>query len=120
MTQGSPRRPSWRIIVQGGVISGLLNAVVAEDLPGPGTVFLQVSWRFIRAVGVGEEITGEVEVVSVRNDKPTCQLKTRVTNGAGEECLVGEATVYVAMLSSPPPRAGVQSRDANRDALVRC
>ncbi len=99
-----------RIIVQGGVISGLLNAVVAEDLPGPGTVFLQVSWRFIRAVGVGEEITGEVEVVSVRNDKPTCQLKTRVTNGAGEECLVGEATVYVAMLK--------QSAAARRSAVA--
>ena len=89
-----------RIIVQGGVTSGILNAVVAEDLPGPGTVFLQVSWRFVKAVGVGEQITGEVEVVSVRDDKPICQLKTRVTNEAGEECLMGEATVYVAALKA--------------------
>lgn len=87
-----------RVIVQGGVISGILNAVVAEDLPGPGTVFLGVSWRFVRAVGVDEEITGEVEVASVRDDKPICELRTRVLNANGEECLTGEATVYVAAL----------------------
>ena len=87
-----------KLIVQGGVTSGLLNAVVAEDLPGPGTVFLSVNWRFVRAVGVDEEITGEVEVVSVRDDKPICELKTRVLNAGGEECLVGSAVVYVAAL----------------------
>ncbi|MFD1704712.1 MaoC family dehydratase [Methylopila henanensis] len=99
-----------RIIVQGGVTSGILNAVVAEDLPGPGTVFLQVSWRFVKAVGVGDQITGEIEVVSVRDDKPICQLKTRVTNEAGEECLVGEATVYVAALKA--------TNDAVRSAVA--
>ena len=34
------------LIVQGGVTSGLLNALVAEDLPGPGSVFLHVDWSF--------------------------------------------------------------------------
>lgn len=87
-----------KLIVQGGVISGILNAVVAEDVPGPGTVFLAVSWRFVKAVGVDEEITGEVEVVRVRDDKPICELKTRVVNAAGDDCLTGEATVYVAGL----------------------
>jgi len=87
-----------RLIVQGGVTSGLLNAVVAEDLPGPGTVFLQVSWQFLKAVGVDEAITGEVEVVSVRDDKPICRLKTRVTDESGADCITGEATVYVAAL----------------------
>ena len=41
--------PFGGLIVQGGVTSGLLNAVVAEDLPGPGTVFLGVEWRFLKA-----------------------------------------------------------------------
>src|SRR3954466_8117128 len=49
------------IIVQGGVTSGLLNAVVAEDLPGPGSVFLQVDWRFMQPVRPGDTITAEVE-----------------------------------------------------------
>lgn len=87
-----------RLIVQGGVTSGLLNAVVAQDLPGPGTVFLGVNWRFVRAVGVDEEITAEVEVTSVRDDKPICELATRIVNEKGEICLSGTATVYVASL----------------------
>jgi acyl dehydratase len=83
-----------KLIVQGGVTSGLLNAVVAEDLPGPGTVFLGVEWKFVKAVGVGEQITGRVEVVSVRDDKPICTLKTSVINAEGEDCLNGTATTY--------------------------
>ena len=51
------------LIVQGGVTSGLLNAVVAEDLPGPGSVFLEVNWRFLAPVRPGDEITAEVEVL---------------------------------------------------------
>jgi len=51
------------VIVQGGVTSGLLNAVVAEDLPGPGSVFLEVNWRFLAPVRPGDEITAEVEVL---------------------------------------------------------
>ena len=54
------------IIVQGGVTSGLLNAVVAEDLPGPGSVFLHVDWDFKAPVRPGDEITAEVEVVEAR------------------------------------------------------
>jgi acyl dehydratase len=96
-----------KLIVQGGVVSGILNAVVAEDLPGPGTVFLGVSWRFVKAIGVDEEMTGEVEVVDVREDKPICGLKTRVMNAKGEDCLVGEATVYVAALRLARTRSKV-------------
>jgi acyl dehydratase len=55
-----------RIIVQGGVTSGLLNAVVAEDLPGPGSVFLHVNWSFKAPVAPGDEITAEVEVLEAR------------------------------------------------------
>src|SRR4026208_1558423 len=51
-----------RIIVQGGVTSGLLNAVVAEDLPGPGSVFLETHWKFVKAVPVGGIITATVKV----------------------------------------------------------
>ena len=44
------------LIVQGGVTSGILNAVVAEDLPGPGSVFLSVEWQFVKAVYLGDTI----------------------------------------------------------------
>jgi acyl dehydratase len=88
-----------KLIVQGGVTSGLLNAVVAEDLPGPGTVFLGVEWKFVKAVGVDETITARVEVVKVRDDKPICTLATRVVNAAGEDCLTGTATTYTVPLA---------------------
>src|SRR5229473_2718423 len=66
------------IVVQGGVTSAILNAVVAEDLPGPGTVFLNVSWSFKAPVRPGDTITGQVEVTAVRADKPITELITRV------------------------------------------
>ena len=83
-----------RIIVQGGVTSGLLNAVVAEDLPGPGSVFLQVSWAFKAPVGPGDEITAEVEVRSAREDKPIYELATTITNQDGVVVLDGTAVVW--------------------------
>ncbi len=88
-----------RLIVQGGVTSGMLNAVVAEDLPGPGSVFLEVSWKFVKAVGIGELITGRVEVTEVRADKPITRLETSVRNEAGELCLTGTATVFTVPLA---------------------
>src|SRR5512146_2567900 len=82
------------IIVQGGVTSGLLNAVVAEDLPGPGSVFLHVDWSFRAPVRPGDEITAEVEVLERRPDKPIRRLRTTITNGAGTVVLDGNALVY--------------------------
>jgi acyl dehydratase len=82
------------LIVQGGVTSGLLNAVVAEDLPGPGSVFLQVDWRFTAPVRPGDTITAEVEVLDARADKPITTLRTTITNGDGVVVLDGSAVVW--------------------------
>ena len=82
------------IIVQGGVTSGLLNAVVAEDLPGPGTVFLHVDWSFMAPVRPGDEITAEVEVLERRDDKPIGTIRTTITNQQGTTVLDGKAVVY--------------------------
>lgn len=87
-----------RLIVQGGVTSGLLNALVAEDLPGPGTVFLSVAWSFVRAVGVGEWLTARAEVQAVRDDKPICTLATTILNAAGEPVLTGTAVTFTVPL----------------------
>ncbi len=92
------RSPFGGLIVQGGVTSGLLNAVVAEQLPGPGTVFLGVEWRFQKAVRIGAEITARVTVVAVRPDKPICTLQTEVVDEAGTVCLTGTATTYTVPL----------------------
>ena len=82
------------IIVQGGVTTGLLNALVAEDLPGPGSVFLHVDWSFVAPVAPGDEITAEAEVLEVRDDKPISKLRTTITNQDGTVVLDGTALVY--------------------------
>jgi len=82
------------IIVQGGITSGLLNALVAEDLPGPGSVFLHVDWSFKAPVKPGDEITAEAEVLDMRDDKPICTLRTTITNQDGTVVLDGTALVY--------------------------
>jgi acyl dehydratase len=82
------------IVVQGGVTSGLLNAVVAEDLPGPGSVFLHVDWSFRAPVRPGDEITAEVVVTAIRDDKPVTNLSTVITNQDGVVVLEGTAVVW--------------------------
>ena len=82
------------IIVQGGVTSGLLNAVVAEELPGPGSVFLHVDWSFRAPVRPGDTITAEVEVLEAREDKPITKLRTTITNQDEVVVLDGEALVW--------------------------
>jgi acyl dehydratase len=101
--------PFGGLIVQGGVTTGLMNAVVAEDLPGPGTVFLETSWRFVKAVRVGETITASVKVEHVRDDKPICKLETVVRNASGENCVVGTATTYTMPLLR---RVAIQAKRA--------
>jgi acyl dehydratase len=82
------------IVVQGGVTSAILNAVVAEELPGPGTVFLQVNWSFKAPVRPGDTITGQVQVTGVRADKPITELETRVLLEDGTVVLDGNALCY--------------------------
>jgi acyl dehydratase len=82
------------IVVQGGVTTGLLNALVAEQLPGPGSVFLEVSWRFLAPVRPGDVLTAEATVTDARNDKPVTTLATRITNQDGVTVLDGSAVVW--------------------------
>jgi acyl dehydratase len=86
------------IVVQGGITSAILNAVVAEDLPGPGTVFLHVDWSFCAPVRPGDTITGAVEVTEVRHDKPITRLLTTVTRDDGVIVLEGTALCYTMAL----------------------
>lgn len=95
--QAAKATPFGGLVVQGGVTSAILNAVVAEDLPGPGTVFMQVNWSFKAPVRPGDTITGEVEVTKVREDKPITELITRVLVN-GSVVLDGTAVCYTMPL----------------------
>ena len=83
-----------RLVVQGGLTTGLLHALVAMDLPGPGTVFLSQDWKFTAPVFIGDTITAEAEVVSVHPRKPVTQMRFSVRRQDGETVLAGEAWCY--------------------------
>ena len=83
-----------KLVVQGGLTTGLLHALVAMDMPGPGTVFLSQNWKFTAPVFIGDTITAEAEVISLHATKPVTQLKIIVRRQDGETVLDGEAWCY--------------------------
>jgi len=83
-----------RLVAQGGITTGILHALVAEDLPGPGTVFLSQNWSFSAPVFIGDTITGRAEVLDVHAAKPVCRLRMTVERQDGERVLDGEAWCY--------------------------
>ena len=83
-----------RLVVQGGITTGVLHALVAQDMPGPGTVFLSQDWRFTAPVFIDDTITGSAEVLSLHESKPVCRLSVEVTREEGETVLEGEAWCY--------------------------
>ena len=99
--EAAARTRLGEIVVQGGVTSAILNAVVAEKLPGPGTVFLETHWRFLAPARPGDTITGEVEVTAVREDKPITTLATRVRRGDGVVVIDGTAVCWTMDLAGP-------------------
>src|SRR5690349_20663700 len=83
-----------KLVVQGGLTTGLLHALVAMDLPGPGSVFLSQNWKFTAPVYIGDTITATAKVLSVHASKPVTQLEVVVTRQTGEAVLQGEAWCY--------------------------
>jgi len=82
-----------RRIAHGMIAAGLISATLANDLPGPGTVYLNQTLKFKLPVYPGDTVTATVEVLSVRPDKPIVTLSTVCTNQDGEVVLTGEAVV---------------------------
>ena len=85
-----------RLIAQGGITTGLLHALVAMDMPGPGSVFVRQEWSFPRPVYIGDTLRAQATVTSVRASKGLAKLEFSVVNQRGEEVLEGQATVYQA------------------------
>jgi acyl dehydratase len=83
-----------RLVAQGGIAAGMLNALVAMDLPGAGTVFMSQSLKYLAPTYFGDTLTAEVEVLSLKPDKPVCQLRATITNQDGTRVLEGECWTY--------------------------
>jgi len=83
-----------RLIAHGGLTTGLFNALVAQVLPGPGSVFLHQEWDYPAPAYIGDRVTAEAEVIEARADKPITHLRTTVTRGDGVVALEGTAVCY--------------------------
>ena len=86
-----------RLIVHGGLTTGLFNALVAEVLPGPGSVFLHQEWEYPAPVYIGDTVTAEAEVVEARPDKPITTMRCIARRADGTEVLTGMCVVYTML-----------------------
>ena len=86
-----------RLIVHGGLTTGLFNALVAMELPGPGSVFLHQEWDYPAPAYVGDTVTAEAEVIEARADKPITKLRCVARREDGTEVLRGECLVYTML-----------------------
>jgi 3-hydroxybutyryl-CoA dehydratase len=82
-----------RRIAHGMLGASLVSAVLANELPGRGTVYLSQTLRFTAPVFLGDTVTARVTVRGVREDKPVVTLETVCTNQRGERVVEGEAVV---------------------------
>jgi acyl dehydratase len=89
------------LVVQGGLTTGLFNALVAMDMPGPGSVFLHQEWDYPAPVFVGDTVTAEATVIEARSDKPITRLRCTARRADGTEVLRGECLVYTMVPGAP-------------------
>ena len=85
-----------RRIAHGMLAASLISAALANDLPGPGTVYLSQSIQFKAPVFPGDTITAIIEVKSIRNDKPIAILTTICVNQENVTIIEGEAAVLMS------------------------
>ena len=83
-----------RLVLQGGLTTSLLHALVAMDMPGPGTVFLSQDWKFTAPVFIDDTVTAEAEILSVHESKPVTEIRMVVKRQDGEVVLEGTAWCY--------------------------
>ena len=89
------------LIVHGGLTTGLFNALVAMELPGPGSVFLHQEWDYPAPAYIGDTVTAEAEVIEARADKPITKLRCVARRQDGTEVLRGECVVYTMLPAEP-------------------
>jgi len=84
-----------RRIAHGMLSASLISAVLANELPGAGSVYLSQTLKFVNPVFPGDTVTARVTVIEIRDNKPIVKLETVCLNQRNENVLQGEATVLV-------------------------
>ena len=85
--------PFGQRIAHGFLVGSLISAAIGMDLPGPGSIYLGQTLKFVAPVHIGDTVTVSVEVIKVREEKRLVTLRTDCTNQEGNVVLTGEATV---------------------------
>jgi 3-hydroxybutyryl-CoA dehydratase len=83
-------------IAHGMLTAGFVSAIIANQLPGPGTIYLKQELSFLAPVHIGDTITARAEIIELFTEKNRVRLKTTCSNQEGVTVLAGEALV------SPP------------------
>ena len=81
-------------IAHGALSASYISAVLGNDLPGPGAVFLELNLKFIRPVRIGDTVTSPAEVVEMveRGYRVRLAVKGEVN---GKVVMRGEAVIMV-------------------------
>lgn len=89
-----------RRIAHGMLTASLISSLLANKLPGAGSVYLGQTLQFVAPVFPGDEVTARVTVKEVRDDKPILKLETLCLNQRGDIVIRGEATVLLPQKST--------------------
>ena len=85
-----------RRIAHGMLTASLISSVLANHLPGRGTVYLSQSLKFVAPVYLDDTVTARVTITGIKEDKPVATLETVCVNQRGEPLVKGEAVVLFA------------------------
>lgn len=85
--------PFKKRIAHGMLVASIISAALANDLPGPGTVYLGQEVKFKKPVYIGDTITATVTVTAYREERKIATLSTQITNQEGMVVIEGQATV---------------------------
>ena len=88
-------------IAHGMLTAGFISAIIANQLPGPGTIYLKQELSFLAPVHIGDTITARVEIIELNTEKNRVRLKTTCSNQDGVMVLEGFGLVS-------PPKAPKQ------------
>jgi 3-hydroxybutyryl-CoA dehydratase len=85
--------PFGKRIAHGFLTASMISALIGMELPGPGSIYLGQTLKFLAPVYIDDTVTASVEVIGVREDKRLVTLRTDCTNQAGVQVITGEAVV---------------------------
>jgi 3-hydroxybutyryl-CoA dehydratase len=80
-------------IAHGFLTASIISAILGTELPGPGSIYLGQTLKFLAPVRVDDTVTVSVEVIAIREEKRIVTLRTDCINQDGTLVLTGEATV---------------------------